>query len=151
MCAFVYALNDCDERVRHEAADEIGDQVRRNGCCCMNDKVVEALTAALADCDRGVRNEAEEALEVCGYEVVDCCKPKCGAAKCGSSKCGAGCKPCGPACDPACHAPGAAPAAPTKADPEAAPAPAPPEEKSARSLFPIRRNSKLANLFGLLD
>jgi hypothetical protein len=37
------------------------------------------------------------------------------------------------------------------ADPEAAPAPAPPEEKSARSLFPIRRNSKLANLFGLLD
>ena len=146
MCAFVYALNDCDERVRHEAADEIGDQVRRNGCCCMNDKVVEALTAALADCDRGVRNEAEEALEVCGYEVVDCCKPKCGAAKCG-----AGCKPAGPACDPACHAPGAAPAAPTKADPEAAPAPAPPEEKSARSLFPIRRNSKLANLFGLLD
>jgi len=29
-------------------------------------------------------------------------------------------------------------------------APAPPEEKSARSLFPIRRNNKLSNLFGLL-
>jgi len=79
MAALVYALNDCDERVRGEAADEIGDQVRRNGCCCMCNKAVEALTMALADCDRNVRNEAEEALELCGYEVVDCCKPSCGA------------------------------------------------------------------------
>lgn len=140
MCAFVYALNDCDERVRHEAADEIGDQVRKNGCCCMNDKVVEALTAALGDCDRGVRKEAEEALELCGYDVVDC-KPTCGT--------GCGPRACGPACAPACHAPEAAPATPVA--PEAAPAapPAPPTEKSAGA--PSRRSGRLANLFGLLD
>jgi hypothetical protein len=152
MAALVYALNDCDERVRGEAADEIGDQVRRNGCCCMCNKAVEALTMALADCDRNVRNEAEEALELCGYEVVDCCKPSCGA-KCGSAcgpKCGA-CAPAGPACNPACAAPTATPAMPAPA-PMKGPgvAPAPPEEKSARSLFPIRRNNKLSNLFGLL-
>jgi hypothetical protein len=151
MAAFVYALNDCDERVRGEAADEIGDQVRRNGCCCMCNKTVEALTAALADCDRNVRNEAEEALELCGYEVVDCCKPSCGAA-CGSAcgpKCGA-CAPAGPACSPSCHAPEATPAAPAPMQDNGV-APAPPEEKSARSLFPIRRNNKLSNLFGLLN
>ena len=149
MAALVYALNDCDERVRGEAADEIGDQVRRNGCCCMCSKTVEALTVALADCDRHVRHEAEEALEACGYEVVDCCKPSCGAA-CGA-KSGA-CAPAGPACNPECSAPGAAPAAPAPVDHggDVAPAPAPPEEKSARSLFPIRRNNKLSNLFGLL-
>ena len=147
MCAFVYALNDCDERVRHEAADEIGDQVRRNGCCCMTDKVVEALTHALADCDRGVRHEAEEALEACGYEVVDCCKPACGSG-CGP-KCGAECKPAGPACDPACSAPESAPAAPAPMPEggDAAPAPAPPEEKSA--LKPLKLRSRLAGLFGL--
>lgn len=148
MCALTYALNDCDERVRREAADEIGDQVRRNGCCCMNDKVVEALTHALADCDKGVRHEAEEALEACGYEVVDCCKPACGAG-CGP-KCGAcgksGCAPAGPACDPACHAPEAAPATPAEGG-DAAPAPAPPEEKSAKR--PLRIRNRLANLFGL--
>jgi len=148
MCAFVYALNDCDERVRHEAADEIGDQVRRNGCCCMTDKVVEALTAALADCDRGVRKEAEEALEICGYEVVDCCKPKCGA--CGPAMDPSCCAPAGPACNPACSAPEAGQAMPTPAEGgDVAPAPAPPEEKSARSVFPIRKHSKLSNLFGL--
>ena len=147
MCAFVYALNDCDERVRHEAADEIGDQVRRNGCCCMTDKVVEALTHALADCDRGVRHEAEEALEACGYEVVDCSKPACGAG-CGP-KCGAGCKPAGPPSDPACHAPESAPAAPAPMPEggDAAPAPAPPEEKSAAK--PLKLRSRLAGLFGL--
>jgi hypothetical protein len=156
MAALVYALNDCDERVRGEAADEIGDQVRKHGCCCMCSKAVEALTMALADCDRNVRNEAEEALELCGYEVVDCCKPSCGTS-CGSScgpKCGT-CAPAGPACNPACSAPMATPAAPAAPAPmkdggKAAPAPAPPEEKSARSLFPIRRNNKLSNLFGLL-
>jgi len=106
----------------------------------------------LADCDRNVRNEAEEALELCGYEVVDCCKPSCGA-KCGSAcgpKCGA-CAPAGPACKPACAAPTATPAAPAPAPTKGKDiAPAPPEEKSARSLFPIRRNNKLSNLFGLL-
>jgi len=148
MCAFVYALNDCDERVRHEAADEIGDQVRRNGCCCMNDKVVAALTVALADCDRGVRAEAKEALEVCGYKVVDCCKSKC-APRCGDA-CGPKCGPaaCGPACAPACSVPAATPAAPVEHK-EAAPAPAPPAEKSAAA--PRTGRNKLAGLFGLLD
>jgi len=149
MAAFVYALNDCDEDVRAEAADEIGDQVREYGCCCMCDKAVKALTMALADCDREVRHEAEEALELCGYEIVDCCKPSCGAG-CGP-KCGT--------CPPECCAPGAK-ASPIpkkggkkggKSGGETGPAPpAPAEEKSARSIFPIRRNSKLRNLFGLL-
>ena len=149
MSAFAYALNDCDERVRHEAADEIGDQVRKHGCCCMTDKIVEALTMALADCDKGVRHEAEEALEACGYEIVDNCKPACGTGcgpKCGSN---GGCKPAGPASDPACHAPEAAPAAPAPMPEggDAAPAPAPPEEKSAAR--PLKLRSRLANLFGL--
>jgi hypothetical protein len=153
MAALVYALNDCDERVRGEAADEIGDQVRKYGCCCMCDKTVEALTAALADCDRNVRHEAEEALEECGYEIVDCCEDKCGGrGSCGS--CSAGCKPAGPACDPSCHAPEATPAGPapmpepTKAAP--APAPAPPSEKSKSAGFPQKKRSRLAGLFGLL-
>ena len=146
MAAFVYALNDCDEKVRAEAADEIGDQVRKHGCCCMCDKTVAALTAALADCDRSVRNEAEEALEICGYNVVDCVKDKCGAG-CGP----AGCKPAGPASDPACHAPVATPVAPMPEAGDAAPAPAPPEEKSKSALIPGAKRSRLAGLFGLLD
>ena len=150
MMAFVYALNDCDERVRTEAADEIGDQVRRNGCCCMCEKTVAALTCALADCDRHVRHEAEEALEACGYEIVDCCKPSCGAS-CGSNgACGAcnSCKPCGPACNPNCNAP--IHSAPVEVAPEApaAPAPAPADEGVTR--FPSKKRSNLANLFGLL-
>ena len=68
--AFVYGLNDTDERVRREAADELGDAARSNSCCC-SPAVVSALTCALADCDRGVRRQAEEALEACGYEIVD--------------------------------------------------------------------------------
>jgi hypothetical protein len=149
MMAFVYALNDCDERVRAEAADEIGDQVRRNGCCCMCEKTVAALTCALADCDRHVRHEAEEALEACGYKIVDCCKPSCGA--CGSNGNCHSCKPCGPVCNPNCNAPiHAAPATPTEVAPEApaAPAPAPAEEGVTR--FPSKKRSNLANLFGLL-
>jgi hypothetical protein len=76
MNAFVYGLNDTDERVRREAADEIGDQVRRNKCCC-SPCVVSALTCALADCDRSVRREAEQALRNCGYEIVDGCCDGC--------------------------------------------------------------------------
>ena len=148
MCALVYGLNDCDERVRREAADEIGDQLRKNPCCC-SAEIVAALTAALGDCDKGVRREAEQGLRACGYDVVDgccdkgkgCCKTGCGASACGA--CGA--------------APAAAAApAPEAKDAAPAPAPAPPEEPKA--YFPTRLNdqqttkgmkSKLANLFGL--
>ena len=70
MNAFIYALNDSDERVRAKAADEIGDQIRRNRCCC-GSPTISALTCALADCDRSVRRQAEEALLWCGYEIVD--------------------------------------------------------------------------------
>ena len=146
MCAFVYALNDCDERVRAEAADEIGHQVKRNPCCC-SEKVSHALMCALGDCDRKVRNEAEFALKQCGYEVANCKTNTCGAAKpgCGPVACGT----------PAPVAPAhAAPVAPTEAAPMPAPAAAEPE-----AYFPSRirdsqtnkgkvRNS-LSNLFGL--
>jgi hypothetical protein len=138
MAAFVYSLNDTDERVRAEAADEIGDQVRKHGCCCMTDRALEALKIALADCDPHVSRQAEEALKVCGYCVEDHCSPKCGVslpscgsnflsgllAKCKSScapKCGADaaaecgakgsdkcCPPSGAACTPGCQAPEAA-------------------------------------------
>ena len=70
MNAFIYALNDSDERVRAKAADEIGDQIRRNRCCC-GSPTISALTCALADCDRSVRRQAEEALLWSGYEIVD--------------------------------------------------------------------------------
>ncbi|MCP4175436.1 MAG: HEAT repeat domain-containing protein [Fuerstiella sp.] len=72
MNAFIYALNDSDERVRAKAADEIGDQIRRNRCCC-GASTISALTCALADCDRSVRRQAEEALLWSGYEIVDRC------------------------------------------------------------------------------
>lgn len=74
MNAFIYALNDSDERVRSKAADEIGDQIRRNRCIC-GSPVIQALQCALADCDRSVRRQAEEALKLSGYEIVDgrCC------------------------------------------------------------------------------
>jgi hypothetical protein len=151
MCAFVYGLNDCDERVRREAADEIGDQLRKNPCCC-SCEIVTALTAALADCDRGVRCQAEQALRACGYKIVDgCCGSKgCCNTGCGNTGCGTGCGSCG-------AAPMAAPApAPEAKDAAPAPAPAPPVEPKA--YFPTRLNdqqqsktmkSKLGNLFGL--
>ncbi len=73
MNAFIYALNDSDERVRAKAADEIGDQIRRNRCRC-GSPTISALTCALADCDRSVRRQAEEALLWCGYKIVDGCR-----------------------------------------------------------------------------
>ncbi len=74
MNAFIYGLNDSDERVRSKSADEIGDQIRRNRCIC-GSPVIQALQRALADCDRGVRRQAEQALKLSGYEIVDgrCC------------------------------------------------------------------------------
>ncbi|MFN5538238.1 MAG: HEAT repeat domain-containing protein [Planctomyces sp.] len=135
--AFVYGLNDTDERVRREAADELGDAARSKSCCC-SPAVVSALTCALADCDRGVRRQAEEALEACGYEIVD-----------------GNCDGCTEGCvDGSCGHHHAAPVeAPAAAAPEAAPAPAPPAEPQA--FFPSRLHNKsqsrsgLAGLFGM--
>lgn len=74
MNAFIYGLNDSDERVRSKAADEIGDQIRRNRCIC-GPPAIQALQRALGDCDRGVRRQAEQALKLSGYNIVDgrCC------------------------------------------------------------------------------
>jgi hypothetical protein len=132
MCAFVYALNDADEKVRAKAADEIGDQIRKHGCCCCSPEVVAALTCALADCDKKVRKQAEQALELCGYEVVDgCCDTCCAPAGC-------------------CPANGCAPAPNGNAAPmppaEGSPAPVPPEERPS-----ARRPGALSQLLGLLD
>jgi hypothetical protein len=129
MDALVYGLNDADEKVRAEAADEIGDQIRKSGQCCCNDKVVAALKAALADCDWRVRRQAEEGLEACGYCLVDGCCPK---PCCKSSCCGSG---------------GGSPA-----PAEGKPAPAPPA--ASKAYIPVNRmktSSRLASLFGLLD
>lgn len=145
MSAFIYGLNDCDERVRAVAADEIGDQLHKNKCCCTQ-CVVNALTVALADCDRGVRRQAEQGLRQCGYDIVDptCCEVACdNGCVAGNSCVGGNC--------------GAAPAA---APVEAAPnAPAPPAEPKA--YFPKRINDEnarpissskksLSNLFGMV-
>jgi hypothetical protein len=151
MVAFVYALNDADEEVRAEAADEIGDQLRDHPCCCSKE-VTAALTCALADCDKDVRKQAEEALEACGYEIVDGCCCSCCNTGCCESGCGAGAAPAA--------APNAAPT-PAPAPNGAAPAPAPPEDPKA--YFPSRLRqqqqtksntkspNRLANLFGLAD
>lgn len=144
MCAFIYGLNDCDERVRKESARQIARQTRRNGCCC-NDKVVAALTCALSDCDRGVVRAATKALRCCGYDVQDCCNQGCGSS----------CTACA-----SCAAPGhsePAPSAPADGG-ETAPAPAPaPAAAEPEAYFPSRlknqqtkaRKASLSNLFGL--
>ena len=84
MAAFMYSLNDADERVRAEAADEIGDQARAHGCSCASERVIEGLTFALGDCDLTVRRQASEALQVCGYCIEDCApnKPECELSVC---------------------------------------------------------------------
>jgi len=143
MNAFVYGLNDSDERVRREAADEIGDQIRHNRCCC-SPCVVSALTCALADCDRGVRREAAQALRACGYEIVDGCCGGCADNSCCPTGCGSGA--CGTATPVVAPAQSPTPAA-------VAPAPVPPAEPQA--FFPSRLNhqtkskSSLAGLFGM--
>ena len=123
MAALVYGLNDADESVRKEAADEIGDQLRMN--CCCSKEVTAALTTALADCDWGVRRQAKEALEACGYEVVDGCCNTCKKSCCGHGH---------------------------SAEPTPAP---PSESKSAYSPTLRRRSSsrglRLASLFRLFD
>jgi hypothetical protein len=147
MCAMVYGLNDSDEHVRRESAEQIGHELKKNPCCCSRE-VTAALTCALADCDRSVRRHAEKALRQCGYDVVDgCCKPSCcgPVGGCASAPMGGQSMP-----TPA-PAPNMAPA-PT---PAPAPAPAPPEDSKA--YFPSRlkdqqtSTSGLSGLFGLRD
>nr|WP_232107425.1 HEAT repeat domain-containing protein [Gimesia alba] len=132
MCAFIYALNDADERVRAKAADEIGDQLRKNSCCC-SPELTAALTCALGDCDKKVVREATQALELCGYEVVEgCCDKPC---------CHTGCAPAG--CSPS-----AAPAAPAPtSDPKAYFPSRMQDRKQSRRLS----GNSLSNLFGLID
>ena len=132
MTAFVYGLNDADERVRRKAADEIGDQIRKNCCCCP--EVVAALTCALGDCDRGVRRQAEQALRLCGYDIVDGCCNTCCSTGCSSSGCTSnGSAPAG----------GGAPQMTPAMEP-AAPAPVPPQEKTGSF-----RKGHLSTLLGM--
>jgi hypothetical protein len=96
------------------------------------------LTCALADCDRGVRREAEQALRLCGYDVVDgCCDSCCSTGCCNSA--------CGTAAPAAAPAGGAAPAPSTAPAVEpGAPAPVPPQEKTGSN-----RNGHLSTLLGM--
>lgn len=135
MSALIYSLNDSDERVRWKAADEIGDQLRKN-CCCCTPEVIAALTCALADCDRGVRRQAEEALEVCGYEIVDGCCNTCGNS-CTTGACGA-CGACGGA---AAALPAPVSAEPARMQNSISPAPVPDPE----AYFPSRMNQRQTN------
>lgn len=125
MSAFVYGLNDADERVRRTAADKIGDQIRENCCCCP--EVVAALTCALADCDKSVRRQAEQALRLCGYDIVDGNCNTCSATGCTNGGC----------------APAVAPAAAPMIEP-ASPAPVPPMEKTGST-----RKGHLSTLLGM--
>ncbi len=164
MNAYIYGLNDADERVRAEAADGIGDQLKKNRCCC-SPEVVSALTAALGDCDRSVRREATRALKACGYDVVDgqCCGNGCtdGGCAVGNGCTDGGCATAAPAqlSQPAQQAaPVQQPAPEVKAPAggETIPAPAPPVDPNAyfpsrlRKIHASRSTSRsgLAGLFG---
>ena len=140
MCAFIYGLNDTDERVRKESAVQIRKQTKRNPCCC-SCQVVAALTCALGDCDKGVVKAACKALNQCGYDVQDCCNQGCGGCTQTAS----------------CAAPGGdMTPAPAPEGGEAAPAPAP-ASAEPEAYFPSRlknqqtkaRKSALSNLFGV--
>ncbi len=144
MCAFIYGLNDTDEKVRLESAKMIRKQVKKHDCCC-NCKVVAALTCALADCDKKVAKAAEKALKTCGYDV-QCCDQGCGSSCTQTASCGNG------------HHE-SAPAAPAEGG-ETAPAPAPaPASAEPEAYFPSRlknqqtkspkKPSGLSNIFGV--
>jgi hypothetical protein len=142
MCAFIYGLNDTDERVRKESAVQIRRQTKKNPCCC-NCRVVAALTCALGDCDKGVVKAACKALKQCGYDVQDCCNQGCGSACTQAASCAV---PSGEA----------APVTPAPEGGEAAPAPAP-ASAEPEAYFPSRlknqqtksRKASLSNLFGM--
>jgi len=145
MCAFVYGLNDTDERVRAESAKMIRKQVKKHECCC-NDKVVAALTCALGDCCKKVAKAAEKALKCCGYDV-QCCDQGCGSSCTQTASCGNG-----------GHAAPMAPAEGGETAPAPAPAPAP-ASAEPEAYFPSRlknqqtkspkKASGLSNLFGV--
>jgi hypothetical protein len=153
MSAFVYGLNDADERVRQASAEAIATQLRKNPCCCST-CVVNALTTATADCDKGVRRAAEKALCVCGYDVIE---PACEeTACCEENACG---NACANACATGCATtPAAAPAA-APAEDAPVPAPAPPEEPKAfyqkpvpqPSARPVSHKKGLRGLFGMAN
>ena len=142
MVAFIYALNDADEKVREEAAEEIGDQLKDNPCCC-NAKVTAALTAALGDCVKDVRKDAEKALRYCGYEVVDgCCEGVC-CDPCKRNACGGCCAPQGGMMKPT--------PAPKKDMKKGAP-PLPGAVYAPRRVRRVApQKNRLSNLFGLLN
>lgn len=155
MAAWIYALNDADPEVRAEAADEIGDALEDNPCLC-NQCLVNALICALCDCDDDVVGEAEEALEACGYEIVDACDLPEGC-------CDLACAPgCGPGCVPNGCAPAVQPGAPMAPAPMngegQAPAPAPPQDET-KAYFPrtmpqgqpTQKKFSLSKLFSSLD
>ncbi len=163
LVALIYALNDASEEVRAEAADEIGDMLEDGRACC-SQELIAALTCALADCDGDVRDQAEEALEACGYAIVDGCCPEqtccntCNTCQGGSCGYNGGTIIEGTPSD----VPPAEGAAPMPAEGgEAAPAPAPPQDPKA--YFPSRlqyrqtsysrpaKKTGLAGLFKLLD
>jgi hypothetical protein len=151
MSAFVYGLNDADERVRRASADAIAAQLRKNPCCCST-CVTNALTTATADCDKNVRRAAEKALCACGYDVIE---PACETACCEDKACGNACAN-GNACATGC-ATTPAPAAAPAAEDAPVPAPAPPEEPKAfyqkpqaqPSARPASHRKGLKGLFGL--
>lgn len=131
MTAFIYALNDADHRVRRQAADEIGDQTRKYGCCC-TPEIVAALTCTLADCDKGVRRQAEQALKLCGYDIVDgCCEEPC----CEEPACAA---PCDPACGAPCGKSGCNECAKSQYFPA-----------KLHGAQPVAGQNSLSNLFGM--
>jgi len=142
MVAFIYALNDADERVRAAAADEIGNQVKTNQCCC-SPEVTAALTCALADCDGKVRRYAARALRICGYKIVKGSCDSCDSGACDNIGC----------CDQNGCAPAGNAIPVQEKTEEVKLAPAPPSEPSA--YFPTQKKkasqNRLANLFGLLD
>lgn len=155
MAAWIYALNDADPEVRAEAADEIGDALEDNPCLC-NQCLVNALICALCDCDEDVVGEAEEALEACGYEIVDACDlpESCCEVACAPG-CAPGCVPngCAPAMQPG------APMAPAPMNGEGqAPAPAPPQDET-KAYFPrtmpqgqpVQKKFSLSKLFSSLN
>lgn len=92
MCAFLYGLNDCDANVRWHAADEIGDQIEKHGCCCINAAIVDALIVTLSDCHPKVIHQAEEALKAAGYDLRECYRD-CGRNESCSDNGGAGIAP----------------------------------------------------------
>jgi hypothetical protein len=145
MNALIYALNDADPWVRAAAADEIGDQLRKNPECGTS-AVVNALKYASADCSYAVVRQAEQGLRACGYDV---CSTVCAN--------GDPCHICGSAqCDGCCT--GVIPASPTMLQPMPAtpkhpvsegypngapidpgftpPSPAPPASEGDRAAFP---------------